>query len=194
MTPTDARTVPPAGAPAVGSAPGAPEPAAPPPSPAPMGEGGAQTGPRGGRRVLQPCGTPAAYQRHYRAGLRGDQIDPECRSAYNAKVMASHRKVRAEGRDLPPCSCCGSPRVPCRGAHGWCAWCLKRWVRAGRPEDGPPPSKRAEAAMQRSEFAFLRAGGETVEDAARRVGIASATGRKWESLRKRGALVRESAP
>jgi hypothetical protein len=36
-------------------------------------------------RVLQPCGTDSAYQRHRRAG---EPIDSACRDAHTSKVRA----------------------------------------------------------------------------------------------------------
>ena len=46
-------------------------------------------------RKLQPCGTRAAFMRHYRAGLRGDEIDAACREANN-EYQRSHPTNNAD--------------------------------------------------------------------------------------------------
>lgn len=130
-----------------------------------------------------PCGTDAAYQRHYRQGLRGDQIDPACRAAHSARGAAGHRKARARHQDLPPCTACEGPRKPREGAHGWCTACLLRWVRAERPDDGPPPP-RERLWRHREEFVFLREQGESVETVAARLQLSLRTVKEWEKRRK----------
>lgn len=45
-------------------------------------------------RRLKPCGTTAAYMRHWRLGLRGNEIDAACREAHN---RASHKSRQAGG-------------------------------------------------------------------------------------------------
>lgn len=135
-----------------------------------------------------PCGTIAAWQRHHRQGLRGDQIDPACRAAHNAYTNACRRKAKARGRRPPPCTACGRERPPTTGRRGWCDACYGRWLRGGRPADGPPPSSFDAFKGWREDFAFLREQGEGVEVAAQRVGIAVRTAQNWESKRKAGAL------
>lgn len=46
------------------------------------------------------------------------------------------------GFDGKPCRYCRGERTPTQGAHGWCRSCYCRWLRAGRPVEGPPPAKR----------------------------------------------------
>ena len=48
--------------------------------------------PRHPPEKLKPCGTKAAYQRHIRAGLRGDAIDQACRRANNLHTIGTRRK------------------------------------------------------------------------------------------------------
>lgn len=50
------------------------------------------------------------------------------------------------GTITPPlCRNCHKPRRPrktqpgYRGANGWCDRCYSRWLKAGRPAEGPPP-------------------------------------------------------
>lgn len=49
--------------------------------------------------------------------------------------------LRAEPAPMPrriiTCPSCGE-RKP-HQCKGWCNACYRRWMRAGRPEDGPPP-------------------------------------------------------
>lgn len=86
--------------------------------------------------TLQPCGTPAAYLRHWR---RGEDPCTPCKEAHRAHNKENARKVRASSRNLPPCTVCGGPRKPRRGVHGWCNACTLRWQYAGKPDSGPPP-------------------------------------------------------
>lgn len=98
---------------------------------------------RSGRTVppLQPCGTPAAYQRHLRSG---EQACDACRTAYTA-----HRKQVKAARAKPaPAFPDADPRAVRNGApvarpYEYRArvypWAVRRLAQAealyGRPED-----------------------------------------------------------
>lgn len=65
-------------------------------------------------RKLQPCGTPAAFQRHK---YKGEKPCAECRRAYN--LYESQRRARKEARTLemlagsaPPAGGSGNPVAP----------------------------------------------------------------------------------
>lgn len=53
-------------------------------------------------RKLKPCGTDAAYQRHY---ARGEPIDEACKAAHSAKVRpgakARQRALEQLAREYP---------------------------------------------------------------------------------------------
>jgi hypothetical protein len=99
---------------------------------------------------LEPCGTPAAYRRHLRRGLRGSQIDESCRQAnaraWQDKVAAGYKRpyrgARVHAATLTGRAACGDPRqvavtdepglvtcVKCREGHRR-VWRLR--VPAGR--------------------------------------------------------------
>lgn len=126
-------------------------------------------------RELQPCGTPAAYSRH----LRYKQTP--CQACRNA----SWARLRATTKGLPPCAACGADRAdkPHRGAHEWCCACYHRWLRAGRPKDGPP----LPPAARREDYEWLRGQGTSIEEAAERVGVKAGTAVRWERRAKVGA-------
>lgn len=150
-------------------------------------------------RQLQPCGTPAAYRRHLRHGEKA--CDP-CKAAINQDI-----KDRLNNRKVGPCGTCRRDRQ--LRSCGWCDSCNGRWLRAGKPEGGPPPlnsdprtpariagAARARAAQnqrvaaRREDYALLREQGVGVEEAADRVGISATHARNslYES-----ALTREVA-
>lgn len=80
------------------------------------------------------------------------------------------------------CACCGQPgRII---ARGWRWACYSRWIRNGRPDNGPPPARLTKA-ERLDEYAWLRATGEHPTEAGRRVGLNhERTIRHYESLRK----------
>ncbi len=114
------------------------------------------------------------YQRHLNQGERPCRA---CRDARNAYQRARMATLPADKE----CSCCG--RMVKRLRKKWCCACHSRWSRAGRPDSGPPPSRRDWAA-KREDLAELIGLGEDVTVAAKRVGITVETARRWlrESL------------
>lgn len=144
-------------------------------------------------RPLAPCGTDAAYQRHYR---RGEPIDDACREAHNAKNGPLRRAARAS--EGTPCTSCPGMRKPYTGlpSKDWCQNCYDRWKRAGRPADGPPPppanpsepgaeANRRKSAERRQEYYDLRdLMGFTPEQAASDIDISPRTARKWDKRRE----------
>lgn len=90
-----------------------------------------------------------------------------------------------------PCTACdtGAPVH----ARGWCRGCYVRWLRAGRPDDGPPRRldhaehitrlTAGHSAARRArieDFGFLRADGLSIAAAAARVGVTERTGWDYE--------------
>jgi hypothetical protein len=141
------------------------------------------TTPAGSRttRQLQPCGTEAAWQRHI---YRGEPVDEVCERAHRDYKRDWERAARIRNIELPPCTECGGARKPRQAAHGWCQACYCRWIKAGRPADGPPPrgaKRRSPWAGRREDYRWLRNSGETIAAAAQRIGIAEKTARKWEA-------------
>jgi hypothetical protein len=51
-------------------------------------------------RKLQPCGTRGAFMRHYREGLRGDEIDAACREANSAYARNRYANSYKEQHSL----------------------------------------------------------------------------------------------
>lgn len=49
------------------------------------------------RHVVRPCGTPAAYRRHYR---RGEPVDRSCRQAEARRLEDYKDRVKANGGKL----------------------------------------------------------------------------------------------
>lgn len=111
-------------------------------------------------------------------------------TALNPETSALLTELIAALAELFPSSCdCGCGRTA--GESGYAPPCFRRWDRAGRPESGPPPplpagpERRAPAVAALREafearvddYAWLRASGESVTSAARRVGIAEKTAR-----------------
>jgi hypothetical protein len=128
-------------------------------------------------RQLKPCGTNAAWERHQ---YRGEPVDDACEQAHLAYNRNRGRVIRARNRNAEPCTNCRKPRKAHQGARGWCQACYCRWVKAGRPVDGPPPV-RPRNAGRREDYRWLRDTGETVAAAAKRVGITRETARQWEA-------------
>ena len=77
--------------------------------------------------------------------------------------------------------------------------CYQRWRRVGFPRQGtapkvPPARDRpAESRDLRARFAALRRAGVPVRAAAERLAVHPETGRRWDVLRKRGALLPEES-
>lgn len=139
-------------------------------------------------KPLKPCGTRAAYQRHKR---NREPLDEACAAANRAYEAEWKRRARAR---YPVGTCAACKRDRPIEHNGWCESCTSAWRKAGRPEDGPPPLKfrlsapRATGEALREDFVFLLESGESAEAAAGRVGIAAATGRRWErEWRKAGS-------
>lgn len=130
-------------------------------------------------RQLKPCGTYAAWTRHYR---RGEPIDDACALALRIYLDAGIRRARARNTELPPCTACGGPRKPRQGSFGWCNACYQRWRYAGQPEDGPPPRYSGTAA-RREDYFWLRDNGEDIDSAAERIGISPTTAQEWDASR-----------
>jgi hypothetical protein len=84
-------------------------------------------------KPLKPCGTPAAYWRHKR---RREPVDDACKAAHARYCTARSRRRRALA-PLGDCGGCGRERPLFE--HDWCASCVTRWHRDGKPEAGPPP-------------------------------------------------------
>lgn len=108
-----------------------------------------------------------------------------------------------------------APRITCRNcrrpdmihrAHGWCDACFSRWVRAGKPEDGPPPvgwvapvdelivasAVRGERPMltpreRRAAVAVLNAKGLTAREVAVRLGCTRRTVERHNAANRKGA-------
>lgn len=109
------------------------------------------------------------YQLHLRQGERPCRACRVARAAYQRAWMAT----------LPAdkeCAYCGHMVSRLRGK--WCNACHSRWSRAGKPDSGPPPSRRDWTA-KREDLAELIARGEDVTAAAGRVGITVETARRW---------------
>lgn len=83
------------------------------------------------------------------------------------------------------CACCDKPGQII--AHGWRWACYTRWIRAGRPDSGPPPARLTKA-ERLAEYTHLVESGEEPTAAGRRVGLKhKRTIRHYESLRKAGS-------
>lgn len=87
--------------------------------------------------------------------LRGQGLDPEeiARRLDLTPFIARHEEQRRRTAGLPAqpvtvphrvitCPSCGQDKP--HQCKGWCNACYRRWLRAGRPDDGPPqPMPRA---------------------------------------------------
>jgi hypothetical protein len=127
-------------------------------------------------RQLKPCGTNAAWERHR---YRGEPVDDACEQAHRDYDRDRGREIRARSTDAPPCTSCGKPRRAHQGARSWCHACYCRWLKAGRPADGPPPVGPRNAG-RREDYRWLREIGESLPAAAQRVGVTKETARQWE--------------
>lgn len=80
------------------------------------------------------------------------------------------------------CACCDQPGKVI--AHGWREACYSRWIRAGRPADGPPAARLTKA-ERLADYAFLVSAGEHPAEAGRRLGLEhERTIRSYETERK----------
>ncbi|TDD97572.1 hypothetical protein [Actinomadura rubrisoli] len=79
------------------------------------------------------------------------------------------------------CACgCGRPKDPER--RGWSRACYFRWYRAGACEGEPPPPPRRGpewSAALREDLLWLVQGGESVEQAADRIGVTVETAERY---------------
>lgn len=74
------------------------------------------------------------------------------------------------------CANCEQPGI--HDGHDWCRRCARRWRRAGRPADGPPPYRT----RRWDEYAELtREMGHTLRQAAERMGITERTAWRYEA-------------
>ena len=84
-------------------------------------------------RLLQPCGTPAGYQRHYR---RGEPPCPACVKAWSIYSLETTRRHRARHRKPPrvlqPCGTTAAAMRHWRHGEKPCPPCLKAWADACR--------------------------------------------------------------
>jgi len=78
---------------------------------------------------------------YYKRARASDGLYSQCKTCHNGydkKKRIRARKKQPNGRIIE-CESCG--RTEPHEAHGWCRACCQRWNRAGRPDDGPPPSR-----------------------------------------------------
>lgn len=132
------------------------------------------------KREHQPCGTVAAYQRHL---IYGQVPDEECLAA-----VRERDRIRRATTERRTCDSCGESFRAATGRRGWCRTCYQRWYRAGCPDEGPPPSRRAQYDRLRD-----RDGLNPVE-AAERLGINLATAARHEKRRALAGLPSERVP
>jgi hypothetical protein len=81
---------------------------------------------------------------------------------------------------LDACPCGG----PIQKLGQWCTNCYQRWLRAGRPEEGPQPPLRPWArtlAGRLEDYAEIRAQTRNTELAAQRLGIHMRTAERYEA-------------
>lgn len=87
--------------------------------------------------------------------------------------------------------CASCDRFGPHKAHDWCSSCYLRWLKAGKPEDGPPSrcpdpvaaaaeGRRRAAHGRREDYQELRSWGETREQAAARVGVCHRTTQRYD--------------
>lgn len=89
---------------------------------------------------------------------RGEPTDPACRAANAARSKGYVRREIA-------CACCGEAGH--HHAHGWITACYQRWLHAGKPASGPPPSTEA----KRETVLWLLKQGEHREQVMTRAGV-----------------------
>lgn len=78
------------------------------------------------------------------------------------------------------CTNCHTENTPIN-AHSWCVACYHRWYRAGANPNEPPPDPsgpKAIAEQNREEIRWLVQAGESVEQAAARVGVTVRTAKR----------------
>lgn len=80
-------------------------------------------------RVLQPCGTYGAFQRHVR---RGEECDP-CRLAMNTYKREYEERRRGPRRELKPCGTPAAYRRHLRHGTEPCADCRRANARQNVP-------------------------------------------------------------
>jgi hypothetical protein len=96
------------------------------------------------------CGDEKGYRRHLRLGERACEA---CRSGHAAyERTRTEAKRRARPPQAPrviggPCANCSAATKHLR--RGWCFACYQRWLKAGRPESGPPPLRSEDLAKWR---------------------------------------------
>jgi len=90
--------------------------------------------------------------------------------------------------DEPTCLACPASRPVSAWRHGWrgpwCRNCAERWLYAGRPASGPPPSRQQVGGRRDGrleDYAELRSWGETLECAAIRLGVCRRTAERYEA-------------
>jgi len=66
----------------------------------------------------------------------------------------------------------------------WCGACYTRWFRQGKPDAGPP-SRAVTPTTLREDLAWLREQGESLETAARRIGVSVRAAAEWDKQRGR---------
>ena len=125
-------------------------------------------------RKPPPCGTPNGWRRHYR---RGETPCGPCAQAWRDRNRVMAKQVRARRRRLDtPCRDCGGPRYAGLTANGRCNACRQRHDYTNRTTPG--------AVARREDFDWLMSTGESLDGAARRVGISLTTAQEWEYQRK----------
>lgn len=72
---------------------------------------------------------------------------------------------------------CGCGRDASSHRRGWSEACYFRWYRAGRPDTGPPPTRKGKdvAAARKEDIAWLAENGTSHEEIAQRLGISVQT-------------------
>lgn len=85
---------------------------------------------------------------------------------------------------------CGCNRSGVHVNSGFIGACYQRWLRAGKPAGGPPtpqlPHPLGPRADRVEDYAFLRAHGVSVAEAAARVGVCARTGWDYEAQLRAG--------
>lgn len=94
---------------------------------------------------------------------------------------------------MSECKACGKPRPPRSALRpgwgcGYCNSCYRRWVRQGRPADGPVPRKprgpRADRIGRIEDYAELRSWGVADSEAAQRLGVSPRTLQRYKSSQR----------
>jgi hypothetical protein len=85
------------------------------------------------------------------------------------------------GCGLGTCTSCDTENTRVNG-RGWCVACYHRWYRAGADPNAAPPDPagpKAISAQHREEVFWLVQGGESVEQAAARIGVTVKTAERY---------------